>query len=184
MTRRLFTAASVVSLLMCPAAIILWVRSYSVADDFQRIGSATVCAFTTSRGRVCVYFEPADYTAYGPRGWQRRSSDSPSDLKVDLPENPLGIPDMGVYHVYVNTMGFGLYTFQVTIESARIYRLIVPFWFIVVLLAILPLWVFRRSRHRRLPDLCSSCGYDLRATADRCAECGTPIIAKTQGTPA
>jgi len=56
-----------------------------------------------------------------------------------------------------------------------------PAWLVLAALAALPsVWVafFRVSRLRRLraeSGLCIACGYDLRATPDRCPECGTPI---------
>jgi hypothetical protein len=56
-----------------------------------------------------------------------------------------------------------------------------PHWLPVVLLAGLPLIrLIRRQRRRlRLPGHCRICGYDLRATPERCPECG-PIPAKVK----
>jgi hypothetical protein len=51
-----------------------------------------------------------------------------------------------------------------------------PYWFLLVLLTLLPgLWLFfySRRRWRTQKGLCLVCGYDLRATPDRCPECGT-----------
>jgi len=52
----------------------------------------------------------------------------------------------------------------------------VPHWFIAVLLAIAPLVKLRsllQIARRKREGLYLICGYDLRATPDRCPECGT-----------
>jgi hypothetical protein len=77
-------------------------------------------------------------------------------------------------------------------ESVR-YRhdVIIPSWFVCALLALPMAWRvragFRRWRRRRR-GWCVVCGYDLRASAERCPECGStahaPVISTSAHSPA
>jgi hypothetical protein len=55
------------------------------------------------------------------------------------------------------------------------HSLIVPYWFIICVAAGYlqkPLRTRLLARRRKNRSLCPACGYDLRATPDRCPECG------------
>lgn len=59
---------------------------------------------------------------------------------------------------------------------ARGSQVIVPVWFLAVVTGWLPLWWLissRRESRRHASGRCPTCGYDLRATPERCPECGT-----------
>lgn len=59
-----------------------------------------------------------------------------------------------------------------------------PLWPLVLLTAILPAYqFFRRERRffRLRHNRCASCGYDLRASGERCPECGTAIAGGASG---
>ena len=66
----------------------------------------------------------------------------------------------------------------------NLYEVFAPWWFVLGLLAILPLvkgkMLLRERRLRRWKEqgLCLVCGYDMRASPERCPECGTAVPSK------
>jgi len=48
----------------------------------------------------------------------------------------------------------------------------VPYWLLLLLFAVAPSIRVARGWRRPLKGVCGTCGYDLRATPDRCPECG------------
>src|SRR6202030_2922667 len=55
--------------------------------------------------------------------------------------------------------------------------ILIPFWLLATLTCVLPaLWVrglWRHWQRTRNQNLCPVCSYDLRASPERCPECGT-----------
>ena len=59
------------------------------------------------------------------------------------------------------------------------WQLAIPYWLLTLLTAIptaLLLRTRQRQRARRQQGQCRNCGYDLRASPDRCPECGTDAL--------
>jgi len=185
--RRLFiTILSVLSLLLCIAVATMWVRSYYRCDMLDlhtkggdRYGCLSVCGSIVLEQQLNEVFEG---TA-SPPGWVLMSRsywlESFRTAKWGAPAYEWRLFGYGV------VVNRGVITPGVQgVTSARpgAWRnlvVILPHWVLLVPLALPPLLSlcrWKRVRSRRKLGLCPVCGYDLRASKDRCPECGTPIL--------
>jgi hypothetical protein len=186
--RRLFTIAAAVSALICATTLMLWVHSYwredgvgwhsyHFANDRARMRSAFA---HSASGRLWIEAARQDVTTV-PGTYAGPTSGSQSGFSWHSGRTR---PPRFLQDFFYDRSGFafeGYWNRQNTgsnftdIESG--FTLVLPHWFVAVLSVILPdLWWRGKKRrlrqHRLAHKLCVTCGYDLRATPDRCPECG------------
>jgi hypothetical protein len=179
--RRTLTALSVLSLLLCVATLMLWVRSYWRLDVvFYRFDPGYSWSMSSALGHIDVAVNrrraPHPQEALHP-GFGTASHIA--SMVLTLEDLPHGLAKVGTPVSTRRFLGFGF------IAYAKITGVWVPHWFLALLFAILPalhLHAAIRSRRRHRAGHCPTCGYDLRATPDRCPECGTGGALATENT--
>ncbi|HEY8665031.1 MAG TPA: hypothetical protein VIL86_00115 [Tepidisphaeraceae bacterium] len=186
MRRWLFHILTVASLLFCAAAAALWGRSYRVADEVALVATRkySVCSvrgILSFEICVCDYSGPFDeatqsYAHIEPytSGWRVIHRDYPSQLW------PFDHPDCSGCDA--DEEGSPL----ITVENRR-ERAHLPMWTLVLVSALPSVlrcrWLVRNQRRDARSRLgqCLRCGYDLRATPDRCPESGKPAVPQRTG---
>jgi hypothetical protein len=175
LVRWVFNCLAAASLLLCLATAVLWVRSYWVRDDFDAVRPAVPdyeynlalirygCSVTSNEGFFYGWIGCSDPPRDQPAPpWNFRLSQMAADSPELLPR-------------------FEFATGRETSEghAFNMWHWLVPTWSLVLAFAVLPTIVafrqiraVRRRRRRSRLGLCPACGYDLRATPDRCPECG------------
>jgi hypothetical protein len=183
----LFNLAAAVSLILCVATAVLWARSYP-GENWVRGGPETM-VLQTHDGRLLIErhvrtvmrftgqppttlrsLNELDDPAAGSSAW-RHAPWSGREWAPGKTRSGFGTRSaMG--GATINVGNLQLYQVQ------RSQAYFVPLWFPLLLSLVLPgIWLQRWiTRHRRVPPgICVACGYDLRATPDRCPECGADV---------
>jgi hypothetical protein len=174
LARITFLFASTLSLICCLAFIALWVRGYFVVDVLTRTGSDARRAVGCSRGSLAYIRDDINvWPTSRPTRW-KLSQEHPEDLLASTTRMlPNAHPPVAGFFFHLGGDGRNPNSF---FEPSLIA--IAPAWSAVALTAILPpiaaVSVVRRRRRARRDQSghCRACGYDLRATPDRCPECG------------
>jgi hypothetical protein len=65
---------------------------------------------------------------------------------------------------------------ETNLGNENTWALVIPDW-MICLVALLPVTIWFRARRAPRVGHCRGCGYDLRASKERCPECGTAIPA-------
>lgn len=180
MKRSILARLSAISLAICIAASTLWVRSYWRSDAVFYFGPSGQHAIQCFSGLLVIGSDNIAHT----------------DRRLGVDSWEAAAMDARIGSGWWTRFGFGYDVTEATNNLSpavlaslrpifpaiiRTRRVSVPLWAIVAAAAILPIrrtLAFSRLRRRRRLGQCLACGYDLRATPDRCPECGTVLATK------
>ena len=161
MRSRLLNLLTALSLLLCVAACVLWLRSYWLWEQWVVSTPHRLYAIALRTGGVSI-----------DAHWVKRPVRERSETHREGPwreQQPL----ITQPQTALNRLGF---FYGRTVRSDHVMSgLTFPYWCVSVACALRPaLWLIgaARRKHRARPNVCSACGYDLRATPGRCPECG------------
>lgn len=170
--RRLHNIAALLSLLLCVATLVAWVASYFAQPHWSmRHGRMGQAGFAVWRGTFwCGTSDPLDIP---PEATTMKWADTRPMKKVLW----CGFGFQSGEEVsLVNLAAHGTPGFVSRYD--HLLGVMYPAWAVVLLTGLIPArlvprWLAAlRARHRETRGLCSRCGYDLRASPDRCPECG------------
>jgi len=165
-----------VSALLFVATCVLWVQSNSVKSYVSHEFRGINYGISARDGKVFIWkgvvYDPQGRQVSQPTRWSATGPEFEYVKFTPVAPNPFGGIRSAPQHYDFDSTG-NLYLISVVAA---------PFWMIAIGLLLLPALVAFRFAYRRWKPkngCCTTCGYDLRATPDRCPECGTiPVNGK------
>jgi hypothetical protein len=170
MRRWLFNILSVLSLVLCAATGAAWVRSYWVCDNVR---------LTLVRNHLNGYgggVLVAHGEAEGFLSWDSQPASQPRRAGLHLDHDSLRPAGRLMFDGSFRLVRAVSVVNGVSAPLPVVY-FDLPLWAAVVPLLILPAFAVFRHRRRPTPGCYPRCRYDLRASKDRCPECGWSIPA-------
>jgi hypothetical protein len=159
--RIIFNTLTIMSLLLLLAGAGLWVDSYSSSRGLSYEGLDWLHLTCSDTGRCAILMAETNW-GDPPEGWDVYRSDAYGDLEEFC--SPY-------------SAGFGG-TWGMASHGVDVYALVIPHWFLLLMLAVLPvIWLIKWQKRRRLgPNACHQCAYDLTGNQTGiCPECGAGV---------
>jgi hypothetical protein len=171
MKLRLFNLLAALSLVLCVTMLGFWVRSYWKFDEFySQVSNEPAAGCCSLDGNLEFYLYPrllyARLAYLGGAKWgllwyvyERKSTQWIGECGMKSMHPPRY--NLGSLGIFFSTNGDCIYARH---------------WMLALFFAILPLLALVKTLKRTYQMIggrCVRCGYDLRATPDRCPECGT-----------
>jgi hypothetical protein len=176
--RRLLNLLAALSLLLCAASISAWVLVANRTKAYVERGEATADVCRTDWVGVdsgAVVWSTC--TLHNVRHAPASRRDVSWSAFVKHAE-PLDIWALRIGSKGVRGLGFRFESDLRTNPQNTWVIICVPLWFLALVFASTPAMYLSRSLRRNREagrECCRVCGYDLRATPERCPECGTPV---------
>lgn len=165
-----------VSTLLCAIACMLWIRALSRRDEL--IGNFLNHFVRLTSYDTGLSFQWDPIAAQQPEHWTLTSRPAlfmPGHFKWFFECYIERQPTCISYGCFSYSRANSNYMESGLLMHGKIYLFEVPQWFFIICFGFLPTRaMLRRAKRRRRERnaLCVICGYDLRATPDRCPECG------------
>ena len=187
MRRKLFTAVSLLSLLLFVATVVLWVRSYGGNEKWQDYRVIEKWLWSM-KGSISWYRGTIECSS-GITRYTSADADWDSAVRVArmLAERPSMRYERNAPRVIDGPEPpprgrFGFYWSTYASEQGRWVEFTLPHWSLVVTFGTLPGWIvlrWCRRVHRTAAHRCLICGYSLTGnTSGICPECGTAVAGK------